>query len=239
MKAIVSIDFDYFVPEKAEWDISHKESMLYLDMIWRTRAHLMDVMRTKYVKGFWQELETAFTFDTDTIHVSESHCTAYTLLGDADTLILFDAHHDAWRAKFGAPIHCEDWVTHGVLNGQIKNIIWVAPSWLMDRTCLGSMMSVVSDQVGDRLKLATFADITDPDLGVTVETLHLCRSGCWVPPWLDDEFLDFAHSGPAVIVDSIGDIDALDKRWNVAAYAEVLKFKETLEVSMRMLRENV
>jgi hypothetical protein len=50
-RVLVSIDFDFFVPERDIWDLGHREAELFLKAMWMFRGRYMEEMKTNDVKG--------------------------------------------------------------------------------------------------------------------------------------------------------------------------------------------
>ena len=219
MKTLISIDFDYFCPEKSEWDLGHKESLLYLKMLWQTRGYLYNEMKTSGAEvGFWQWFKKQANLDAvDNLFVSDSHCYAYNLLNNVNRVILFDAHHDCWPMDGGKvkgnDIRCDNWVRRWLTESKrARRVTWVMPEWLED-----GCYTVPGDLKG-KVDVVRYSQGLDLGLNGSV-VLHVCRSGCWVPPWLDGAFLGFLR-GFRGTLDGVtvrlqdGEWDATKERWS-------------------------
>jgi hypothetical protein len=125
-------------------DMQHAESLFYQTVIWEIRCgHLYSQMRTSGEEHmFWDKLRLLMKGREQPITVSDSH--VYVLSDDrfllgCDTILLFDRHHDCWRAerddRKAQVWHCHTWA-RGWLNGD-KNtrMIWGAPR-LPGRGCV-------------------------------------------------------------------------------------------------------
>jgi hypothetical protein len=235
IKNILSIDFDFFVPEDPMWDIGHRENEFFLNKIWFMRPQLLNQMKvSEDLDGFWERLP--FEFRTDELFVSESHAEAYNLLLPPCNVILFDAHHDAYWKHFKEErktkaVSCGTWLSHAIEERIVLRILWVVPDWyhkFNDKPPIDTIPeyfkhnfeTVSLSRLPNRLK----------NIGVhEIDAAHLCRSGCWVAPWLDDKFIDFAHSGPFSEVTEICKYHPLSKRWTDKEYAALKVHRKQFE----------
>lgn len=175
---VISVDWDYFIPEKISWDLEHKESLLYLKMLWMHRMYLKDEMKVNgLLRGFWDRLPVK---GHPLLFVSDSHAYVHQVLQifKPDRVVLFDAHHDCWK-KTNSNIYCHDWGTHFRDSG--GEILWVHPDDEQHR-------DLVAYSTPPSLEHQT--PETSLVLG-SVDAVHICRSGCWTPPWLDKRFISF------------------------------------------------
>jgi hypothetical protein len=116
-----------------------------------------------------------------------------------DHVWLFDAHHDLYRFKEPdeardfyrkGTVTCEDWMW--VHWAQGSKLHWRWPRWF---TYGKKMRREIPGWVG--------CDARKDDLGkldMVFDTVSICRSGAWVPPWCDADFEKFYTSCPADIV---------------------------------------
>ena len=224
MSRLLSIDFDYFVPEDPLHDMGHCESLMFLSFVWGTRIGLLDKIKTTGdEKTFWSrvnctQLHSAF--------VSETHLDAYTVLEsfkDIDEVVNVDAHHDCWPLS-GDNVGCDTWGT-AWLNRRRKNkFTWIRPEH--EVTGLGSIASPAQPRVH-----STYGDemAAHDLLQMPFDYLFICRSGCWVPPWLDEQWLRFIKE-PGLRLMSLRDPpwDGLSCRW----------VKEDMETALKNHKEH-
>lgn len=208
----ISVDWDYFAPYDVHWDIQHVESQMYLDFIWMTRGHLIDQYKTSgEEKTFWRWLLGGLGHPEEVLTVGESHATIVRDPGiwhGSDVILLFDQHHDCWNTEddnrdddTGRMIHvaCHTWGRAWLEEDLDRKLVWVYPDWLvLDREYGPIVDSECESDIADLLheteqlivlprKQFDFSYYTDD----MVEGIHVCRSGCWVPPWLDEAFCTF------------------------------------------------
>lgn len=209
MRTLLTVDFDFFVPEDPMWDIGHRESKLFLTILWGTRGNLIDKMKTTGEEhGFWERIGVKRN-GIRPIWVSESHCYAHTLTAGVDRIVTFDAHHDCWKGQKGE-VSCENWLRVWLKGSKRRRATWVRPTWLEKGVC------EVPDDLKDRVDVVEGLEGLKLGLEGPVD-VHICRSGCWVPPWLDGAFLAFVGAlggGLEGVEDMQGDgWEALKQRW--------------------------
>lgn len=218
-RTLVSIDWDFFVPEKPEWDLGHQESEMFLRMLWMMRGHLIDQMKTSgEEKDFFRRLDLPSLGVT----TSDSHAYAFQQLVDGgyDQLILFDTHHDCWGSSKDDNIMCHNWVRIWLSLSPKHKVIWVYPN---PDVLEGYPLP---KDLANQVKLVAYGSLklqTD-----TVAGLHICRSGCWTPPWLDKNFIEFVQSyNPRRIVTlQDGVWNPMKERWTEQAMKEALHFEK-------------
>jgi len=235
IKNILSIDFDFFVPEDPMWDIGHRENEFFINKVWFTRPELIDKMKTtKDLEGFWSRLP--FKYDTTELLVSESHCEAYNILTPPCNIILFDAHHDAYWDTFKKElktrrVSCETWLGHAIQKEFVVRILWVVPDWY--HNYYGTPpIEAIPEYFKHRFETVSLSRLSRrlEEIGVSeIDTAHLCRSGCWVAPWLDKEFIRFAHSGPFSEIVEIDEYHPLSERWTEEEFAALRMYGDQFE----------
>lgn len=211
MKTILTIDFDFFVPEDPLWDLGHNESIFFINHIWQIRANLMDVLKTNGAeKDFWKRLQECFEFKTDTIYLSESHLEAFHLTPPVGQIINIDRHHDVWEAK-GNRVQCDTWAFQAMRLRHAQGMKWVHPT---DGHFAGveDYLAVVPEDFRDRVEPMTLDAMLERMKGTRIDTVHVCRSGAWTPPWLDKDFDEFLSSAPMQCVAPVGALD-ICHRW--------------------------
>jgi len=217
--SLISVDFDFFVREDPLWDLGHIENELFMDFMWQARPHLVDVMKADGHHGFWDRMRDSFVFG-DEVFVSESHLEAHNFIQPFRQIILIDAHHDCWEKRQIANITCDSWVYYAVQAAKC-DVIWVHPEWIDPE---------VPSSVRSRVRTMTLDALLENFYAHEVGTVHVCRSGCWVPPWLDQEFINFIGEGFSDVT-TIGRFNPMKRRWSDADIIELRKLKETLGVS--------
>jgi len=212
MKTLISVDFDYFCPEDPDWDLGHQENGLHLSMIWKTRGFLESKMRCDGRQvGFWDRIGVA---GFPKVYVSESHLSAYhvALETKADHIVMFDAYHDCWPVGAGACYpQCHNWLKLWLRGSRRRTARWCRP----DHSAFGMPRAARLDLSGSQEVRVDRNDVVG---------IHVCRSGCWVPPWLDKEFIGFVESlGSGKIENNNLSFvwDAMQERWNESDFQDM------------------
>ena len=187
MKTLISVDWDFFVPEDLAWDLGHQESLMFLKMMWMHRMNLQGKMVTNGIeKNFWKGASGK------RILVSDSHALVASALNEVDRVVLYDAHHDCWPAKEPGMVHCHDWGSAFIECGGILE--WVYPSKLPCEIPEG----ITARKYDGHIEYG--------------DAVHICRSGCWTPPWLDKAFIRFVRSAEKEL--GVKAECLQDKEWN-------------------------
>lgn len=236
MSTLLTVDWDFFVPEDPRWDIGHKENALFLNAAWVARvAALHNIMRTTgEEKTFW----TDFPLTLDAVGVfgiSDSHAFVWDLLYGMDSVVLIDAHHDLWDAGEGleteGEVYCHNWARTWLEGDAFRKLYWLPPSGDYSEFLL-AVPQIPKDlqhlvDAGRIVLLSTLQEIEK--YPVSISRVHVCRSGCWTPPWLDNEFLDFIMLGEQMVSPYAhfhpmqhGDWNPLMPRWTEKEFQEYL-----------------
>jgi hypothetical protein len=201
---VLSIDWDYFVEEDPMLDWGHRESQLFLEVIWSTRRTkhrfskdgnsvvVEPVDLTKLVPFRGSEaflMALAFRWPVYQIAVAESHLAILQDLENEDNIeiINIDAHHDIF---YGTPpekrehVNCGDWGSWLITNGRIKSWRQVYPAW--------RKMPHYGEEFPRkfaRQNCRVSVEYGEPRITwKNVDLVFLCRSGCWAPPEYDERF---------------------------------------------------
>lgn len=211
----ITIDWDFFVPEDPQWDIQHAESLMYLQMLWEARCGLVDLIKLhESAHTFWDWLLDLLELHDASMTVSDSHAWVFRdpYLLHADRIVLFDQHHDCWpREKDDAEqdlIRCHTWARAWLEANKDRELIWVYPDWQDPNDY------EMQDDIRPRVILTPQSLVTQETFGDDISGIHICRSGCWTPPWLDHDFIKFVEEpGFWVDVTQDGDWDPMKPRW--------------------------
>ena len=225
MRTLISIDWDFHVPEDLFWDLGHRENLFFLHMVWSLRMGLYAKIKTSGTeKNLWDWLRARVNLDGRMLAVSDSHASAYSLAEDVDHVTLIDAHHDCWVGQDSKGIYCDNWLRQWLKGDKKRRILWVMPRWQ-------TKAFELPHDVKQRIDVVEFSE--DLKLsGTSSRFVHVARSGCWTPPWLDDAFLDFLKGFGRPLKEALvmqdGDWNPLKRRWD----------KETLERSLESHRQH-
>jgi len=213
MGNLLVVDWDFFFPNPMDggdfqeagsktwlYDWGHIENDYGIGPGWVTRLHDfvvngLPLPRIQEPIGGWRTWWDRFDFmDDTTLLVSDSNGWAGLVRDDAndpfEQVWLYDAHHDAGYRKDAWPrkdnkFSCENWMLVHAEHGSELHVRY--PQW----------------------KIHAFSAEPDPPIEVDrkfddgerppVEFSHvlLCRSGAWVPPWSDEQFMEMVEAFPA------------------------------------------
>lgn len=207
MPNLLVVDWDYFFLNKLEWgyfndddmllyDWSHSECELYKTIIWPSRGanfirNDLPLPDVDIPENWWDRFNIA---DDSLLEVSDSNVYSGMVNGyeTYDHVWLFDAHHDLYKIKTPEQLTgwksmtCEDWMFSHYLRG--SKLHWRWPKLHREGR---AMRSDIPKWVG--------CDARRDDMGridMQFDAVSICRSGCWVPPWCDEQFVHFYQSCP-------------------------------------------
>jgi hypothetical protein len=215
--------------------MGHQESLIHLDMLWSTRYALRDKMVTSGEEdGFWNIITSHLKFHAGiTPHVSDSHAYGYHAAQGCEGVIIADAHHDCWDSADGQ-VGCDNWLRVWLKEVPTRWAIWVYPEHAKR---IGAPS--FPEDMADQLTAVKWEDFKkDHSLIPRHEAIgaaHVCRSGCWTPPWLDHKFIDFFSEGFSpddfnALQD--GAWDPLAERWNEAKEDQAKALQQQMDDMM-------
>ena len=246
MSNLLVVDWDYFFANPMEsgdttderfwlFDWGHQESVLMRDIIWGTRAPSflkfgLELPGVTVPENWWDRFNIA---DDAVIEVSDSNMYSG-LAGDGaefEHVWLYDAHHDLYRIKTLADfrhymdrgiITCEDWMF--VHHGNESKLHWRWPQWHIGGK---DVRKTIPKWVG--------CDARKDDMGkldIEFDTVSICRSGSWVPPWCDEQFERFYLSCPGGEVIQVDDVD-LKRDFDIEECREFAEKMKAMEAGAR------
>lgn len=195
MTRVLSVDWDFFLPDLIPFDWGHREDTLYLEVIWKLRAHNRDILTgewaldvvlpdPKLLTRFWSRVAQGQPLS---LVVADSHMDIIQQLGmgvgDIE-VVNFDQHHDIRYENSPPDLDCSNWVETAYNNGLITSYQLVYPEWRREAPEVESdykWPSWTSHSYGmDEIEPSHF------------DAVFVCRSSAWTPSWSDDEWLWFA-----------------------------------------------
>lgn len=190
---------------------------------------------------FWDVLKhLGYDFtDTDYYIVADSHSGAgpiFDQMADelggepADVLVNFDAHHDLgycdWARIQGlleaGQCTCDMWLCFLMQRWPDLESRIIFPDWMREESSIQRQQKQIRDllprDLWSRVEMDFFTRddeisplVIEPGEKLDVQGVFLSRSGAWVPPWLDGDFIDFAWAGAETIrlhpLDHYRDVD--------------------------------
>jgi hypothetical protein len=229
---VLTVDWDFFVPEDPMWDIQHKEALFWLDPLWSlARMNLIEEMITNGQEcGFWDWVRSWADIDGAALFVSDSHSCAYPVVQNAKQVILVDAHHDCWPSKMLNVVQAHDWLGYWLEQSPSRKAIWIHPD-----DAFHSAYPLPLNKINVVSEIPYKPKSME---NVRLDVIHVCRSGCWTPPWLDQAFVDFlaeieAQTCTAHSLQS-GEWDPTKLRWTEQ---ELIRHIENYKKQQEMLEE--
>lgn len=191
MIQVLSIDWDFFFEDASGYDWgANEESPFMYEAIWNircnsrnifTKQHVLDNFHPDIPANFWSIAKGTHSY----FIICESHFSLLSILQQLKdvTVVNIDAHHDMsyWAKQESC---CGSWGWYGKKQGYIKEFHQIYPQWR--KNCEENhVQSRRPDRISYELPKPNQYDI-----------VFLCRSGCWTPPWHDQDFYDLIHSAP-------------------------------------------
>ena len=225
MVNLLCVDFDYFFHNRSDfddpqwqlYDWGHAESLLFIEMLWPIRAagFLSNGLELPGTTGrevnFWDR----FTFSDDaSLYAAESNAMAGLpeVADDVDEVWLYDAHHDAgYHDRSVAQLvsegrwSCENWMILYAALGATLHVRY--PTWRRHAFSQEPAPLVPVDRAFDN-------DVDDLPV---FDRVFVCRSGAWVPPWLDDRFTAFLERCPVRVLTELGSYPLTPREFSLDA----------------------
>ena len=220
MSSLITIDWDYFMNYMNHWNGSYIENDNNINKHWYKKYYEekkrgIDITRSMNVgdevDNFWPILKKNLDFKKDTkVLLTESHLAAYKIAIDnkVDSVISFDSHSDLGYQgldSFKFEVNCADWLGKLLYEGKIKeaNIVY------------GPYTNEHSDQfkeINEAYNI-NYLSLEEVKCKEPCKIIHICRSGCWSAPWLDNKFKAFVFESGF----EFENIDIKERNWNPAS----------------------
>jgi len=240
---LLVVDWDFFFPEKTQdpeqwqlYDWGHQESSLFLGPIWTIRAEAFDYHgiprpgMTDERFGFWDRFKIAddamlYYADSNMYAIDQQVRFSASEFGTG-TVWLYDAHHDSGYGRSIADVRrtgnvsCEDWMMgYRLFDKAALHVRY--PRWKTWAFDLEHKPSISVDRAFDDGK----ANKTRFD------TVFVCRSGAWTPPWCDWDFQAFIDAAPVNDTIEIGDCQP--REWDEDNVKALLIQRRQVEEQLR------
>ena len=212
-RTLLTVDWDAFIPEPLEADRQHQESLLHRNVLWQigSRDWLRGVMELSDFADpprFWSHV--AIPSDSPR-YISDSHLVGAEICRDhrINKVVIVDQHHDLWPWHTDDPnVHCGNWLTAAIAMFGIQEVVWYAPEF---SHCIPEegedFCGEWLEEHGTTLSIKSMEEFEALQHEPTV--VHVCRSSCWTPPWLDHKFREFVSPLQPFTVSDLGGDD-----WN-------------------------
>jgi len=200
-ECLLSIDWDYFVyTNKENWGsyIENKKSIIDL---WYKRfieeKALGRNIKDSYKLSpeweiFWKRIWESFIFDRNIkAYVSDSHALSYLITKKIGCKIvcLFDSHADlgyGGLSSLNFEVNCSNWLGKLLKEKKIKKAYIFYSPYTMEKPEFFKQINSIYN--------IKYCNIKDLNKKFKVSAIHICRSGAWTPPWLDEKFNQFIEA---------------------------------------------
>lgn len=200
-RTLLSVDWDYFIyTQKENWG-SYTENIDTTVNLWYKRyilskaqgVNIQDSFKlSPEVNTFWEKIKEHFIFVKDIrVYVSDSHALSYDIAvnQDCNIVYLFDAHSDLGYGGLSSldfEVNCANWLGKLLKDRQVNeaNIIYSPHT---------AEKPEYFRQINKTFNIR-YLSLNELDIDTEVYAVHICRSGAWVPPWLDEKFNQFINA---------------------------------------------
>jgi hypothetical protein len=201
---ILSVDFDYFLPDLSWMDWGHHESALFIQHLWQLRCgdiHLKThqsaldyvVPDLERLVHFWDQV-LSHDSAANQVTVADSHLSLGAEIISNQWMVEridnYDQHHDCGydEAADNSPtIECGNWASKLMRTGHLKKYHLHYPAWRRQ------MPERSQAELRRRLGRHGSYDHRLPPKPTTYDLIFICRSGGWTPTWCDNNFSDFVQ----------------------------------------------
>jgi len=198
---LLSIDFDFWA-ETGEFELldwGFREAKFWLEDIWSIRAidaacqgkdirercklAADEIAPDLLVRHLVKELKCKVR----RVALAESHLSAYNYFSGCKdiNLVHIDAHHDMGYEP--RELNCDNWLEHLINEDRVRSVTLIYPKWRLRTINEWDDGHKVLDRLGDRVKIEVHYGLEHLPPKISYEKAFICRSGAWVPPWLDSE----------------------------------------------------
>lgn len=218
-QALLSIDWDFFIPTMREWNRSYIENKKNIKDIWYKRyiqsksygVNLENLVNKIYptLNQFKTIIKNKFLINSKTkLFVSDSHKYSYNIAKKFNykNVFSFDAHSDLGYGGLKSldfEINCANWLGMLLKENLIDEANIIYSKFSYEYANEFAQMNKIY-----RINYPKINNLQD---AIQVDAIHICRSGCWTPPWLDYKFKELINTfnKPYKI------IDYKDRNWDI------------------------
>lgn len=200
-ECLLSVDWDYFIHTKKENWGSYIENKRSLVDLWYKRyvqektfgRDIRELYKLSPAwQRFWERIRRRFMLVKGTkAYVSDSHAWSYHIAREHNCRIvcLFDSHADlgyGGLSSLNFEINCSNWLGKLLKDEQVeKAYIFYSPYTMEKPEYFKEMNSIYNIK---------YYDLNNLTKTFMVSVIHVCRSGAWTPPWLDEKFMQFVNA---------------------------------------------
>ena len=200
-KCLLSVDWDYFISTQKESWGSYIENTENVINLWykryiQSKIRGKDIQKAFHLSSdvdtFWENVRNHFRFVREVkAFVSDSHILSYNIAKklNCKVVYLFDAHADLGYGgipSLNFEVNCANWLGKLLKDKLIEEaIIIYSPYTTEKKEYFKSINNAFN------VRYLSFDDIGK---GIEISAVHICRSGAWTPPWLDERFFEFVNA---------------------------------------------
>jgi hypothetical protein len=218
-KCLLSIDWDYFIYAQENWGLYLENKRNLIDLWYKryiqAKARGKDIQKAFQLSSeldtFWNKIKKCFKFVKNIkVYVSDSHALSYRIAkeNNCKAVYLFDSHADlgyGGLSSLNSEVNCSNWLGKLLKDKLIKEAnIFYSPNTAEKPEYFKPMNSIYNIR---------YYDFNDLDKCIVVSVIHICRSGAWTPPWLDNKFTQF--------IDALGFpyeiVNCPERKWDTAS----------------------
>lgn len=196
-KCLLSIDWDYFIYTQDSWGTYLENNRSLIDLWYKryiqAKARGEDIQKAFQLSSefetFWNKIKKCFKFEKNIkAYVSDSHALSYRIAkeNNCTAVYLFDSHADlgyGGLSSLNFEVNCSNWLGKLLKDKQIKEAnIFYSPYTAEKPEYFKPMNSIYNIR---------YCGFNDLGKCIVVSAIHICRSGAWTPPWLDNKFTQF------------------------------------------------
>ena len=199
-RCLLSVDWDYFIYTRNPWGSYIENNRSLMDFWYKryiqAKARGEDIQKafrlSATVDAFWANIKRCFQWMNHIkTYVSDSHALSYDIAKEnhCTSVYLFDAHADL---GYGGPsslqfeVNCSNWLGKLLKDKQIKEAYIFYSPYTMEKPDHFKQINRIYN-----VKYCSFNDLNKK---LFVSAIHICRSGAWTPPWLDEKFTQFINA---------------------------------------------
>lgn len=197
-KCLLSIDWDYFINIKKDNWGSYIENTKNVINLWykryiQAKALGRDIQKSFQLSsgtdGFWERIKGHFIYENEIkAYVSDSHALSYDIAREqgCDTVYLFDAHADLGYGGLSSldfEVNCANWLGKLMKDKLIEEANIIYSPYTAEKP---EYFKPINNAFN-----VCYPCFNSLDTGIEVSAVHICRSGAWTPPWLDERFARF------------------------------------------------
>lgn len=254
------------VPNKLvyDWGASEKINKHILQIVWFSRAshfasYNVDLTKELNIipeKGcvlpddFIKIICKKLTFNDPPVYFGDSHAFGLPMCQQIDDepihVIMFDAHCDLGydgnkvkRENELSRCDCASWLYHAINKGIVRSADIIYPDWKGLTEWKYLQRRAYLQTIKKKVNITTWSKWLKTNKRHKINSIYICRSSVWTPPWLDTQFIDFIYKMPAgeyTCIDcttffgqNIGGSDACTERnWTPETIKEVFAQQELL-----------